>query len=67
MSCGTEDHLMPSNRAFREVLEDNGFDVTWYEGPGDHNWDFWNEDICRILDWLPLGEGVEGLNSGNVR
>ena len=67
MSCGTEDSLMPSNRDFRALLEDNGFDVTWYEGPGGHNWDFWNEDICRILDWLPLGEGVEGLNSGNVR
>lgn len=67
MSCGTEDQLMPSNRAFREILEDNGFDVTWYEGPGAHNWDFWNEDILRILDWLPLGEGAEGLNSGNVR
>lgn len=66
LSCGTEDHLMPANRAFRKVLEENGFDVTWYEGPGDHNWDFWNEDIQRILDWLPLEAGVEGLNSGNV-
>ena len=66
MSCGTEDDLMPSNREFREVLEDNGFDVTWYEGPGRHDWDFWNDDIQRLLEWLPLGEGVEGLSSGNI-
>ena len=66
LSCGTEDDLMPANRAFLELLKDNGFDVTWYEGPGRHDWDFWNEDIQRALDWLPLEDGKEGLNSGNV-
>ena len=66
MSCGTEDGLMPANRAFRKVLEENGFDVTWYEGPGGHDWDVWNGDIQRALEWLPLGDGAEGLNSGNV-
>ena len=66
MSCGTEDHLMPANRAFRKLLEDNGFEVTWYEGPGGHDWDFWNDDIQRLLEWLPLGEGIEGLSSGNI-
>ena len=67
MSCGTEDDLMPPNRAFKKVLEDNGFDVTWHEAPGGHDWDFWNDEMQLVLDWLPLGEGVEGLNSGNVR
>ena len=67
MSCATEDDLMPANRAFRKVLEDNGFDVTWHEAPGGHDWDFWNDEMQRVLDWLPLGAGVEGLNSGNVR
>ena len=59
--------LMPANRAFRKVLEDNGFNVTWHEAPGGHDWDFWNEEMQRVLDWLPLGEGLEGPNSGNVR
>ena len=66
MSCGTEDDLMPANRAFCKVLEENGFDVTWYEGPGGHDWDFWNDDIQRLLKWLPLGEGTEGLSSGHI-
>ena len=67
MSCGTEDHLMPANRVFRALLEENGFDVTWHEAPGDHDWDFWNEEIQRILEWLPLEEGIEGLNSGHIK
>ena len=66
MSCGTEDALMPANRAFRKVLEESGFDVTWYEGPGGHDWDVWNGDIQRVLEWLPLDGASEGLNSGNV-
>ena len=67
LSCGTEDHLMPANRVFRQLLEDNGFDVTWYEGPGAHDWDFWDRQIYQVLDWLPLDNAKEGLNSGHIK
>lgn len=66
MACGTEDSLLPSNRLFRDCLLENGFDLTYEEFPGDHNWDFWDMTIQRVLDWLPLEEAQEGINSGHV-
>ena len=67
MCCGTEDHLIKANYKLRDSLIENGFDVTWEEGPGQHNWDFWNEYILHILNWLPLESGTQGMNSGNVK
>ena len=44
-----------------------GVDVTYEEGPGAHEWDFWNRYIKKVLDWLPLDkDSKEGMNSGNV-
>lgn len=65
MACGTEDSLLPSNRLFRDCLLANGFDLTYEEFPGDHNWDFWDMTIQRVLDWLPLEDGAQGISSGN--
>lgn len=65
MACGTEDSLLPSNRLFRDCLLANGFDLTYEEFPGDHNWAFWDMTIQRVLDWLPLEDGAQGISSGN--
>ena len=27
-------------------------DLVYEEGPGGHNWDFWDFHIRRILDWM---------------
>ena len=56
LACGTEDHLIIHNRAFASFLEKNGADYIYEEGPGDHNWYFWNEYIVRGLDKLLLSE-----------
>ncbi len=66
MSCGTEDPLMPVNLKFRDMLVDAGFDVTWDEEPRGHDWDFWDSQIKKVIDWLPLGEADATLGSGNV-
>lgn len=66
MSCGLQDSLLPANRSFRDFLTANGIDLTYEETEGDHNWDFWNDQIHKVLDWLPLEESKEGLSSGNV-
>lgn len=66
LACGTEDHLVISNRKYKKMFEDAGIDLTYEEGPGAHNWDFWNTYIQRVLDWLPLEESKQGLSSGNV-
>ena len=47
---------------FREA----GLDLTYEEGPGNHNWEFWDKYIRHVLDWLPLEKAKAGLSSGNV-
>ena len=66
MACGTEDSLLEKNRAFHQVLENAGDDVTYEEGSGGHEWDFWDRYIKRVIDWLPLEDKAAGINSGNV-
>lgn len=68
LTCGTEDFLLEKNRNFRDCLLSAGVEVTYEEGPGAHEWDFWNRAIKRVLDWLPLDHDASaGINSGNVR
>jgi S-formylglutathione hydrolase FrmB len=55
VSCGTEDHLYPANRTFVQAAEKVGADVTVDFRPGEHEWGFWDEEIRRVLDWLPTG------------
>ena len=66
MSCGTEDSLMSANVKFRDMMMDAGFDVTWDEEPRGHDWYFWDSQIEKVIDWLPLGETDATLGSGNV-
>ncbi|MEK0316123.1 alpha/beta hydrolase [Cohnella sp. 56] len=49
MACGTEDFLLESNRRFHRFLEQENVEHTYDEGPGDHNWDFWNATIRDAL------------------
>lgn len=65
-ACGTEDGLLTVNRIYHERLKEAGFAVSYHESAGGHTWDFWDEWIKKALDWLPLEEKTEGLNSGNV-
>lgn len=66
LSCGLQDQLLPSNRSLKTFLIENGMDVHYEETEGEHNWEFWNQQIQKVLSWLPLEESTQGLNSGNV-
>ena len=55
LAVGTEDPLCGANRDFRDFLAAEGADFRYEEGPGVHNWTFWNEYIDRGLAWA-LGE-----------
>ena len=66
IACGTEDHLIDHSRAFSKLLSSKGFQVTYEEGPGGHEWDFWDTYIKKALDWLPLDAASRGIHSGNV-
>lgn len=67
LCCGTEDGLVTANRYFRDFLNENGVDLTYVEGPGKHDWVFWDTYIKKVLDWLPLNRTGAGINSGNVK
>ena len=66
VACGTEDFLFASNVAFKDKLVELGFDVTWVEDKGGHDWLFWDTYIKKTLDWLPLDASEAGISSGNV-
>lgn len=67
LACGTEDGLLEANRQLRDFFLANGQPVTYCEAPGRHDWAFWQDQIGRVLDWLPLGAGRAGISSGHVR
>lgn len=52
--CGTEDFLYQDNLRFRDHARKVGLDVTYEEGPGEHEWGCWDRMIQRVLEWLPL-------------
>ena len=51
--CGTEDFLYADNLRFRDYLKTLPLDLTYEEGPGEHNWAFWDRMIQNVLAWLP--------------
>lgn len=50
--CGTEDFLYEDNIKFRDYVKELGLDLTYEEGPGSHEWGYWDMMIQRVLDWL---------------
>lgn len=52
--CGTEDFLYEENVRFRDHARALGLPLTYEEGPGSHEWGYWDRMIQRVLDWLPL-------------
>lgn len=50
--CGTEDDLYPDNVRFREAVRKLPFDYTYEEGPGEHNWAYWDQMIQSVLRWM---------------
>jgi len=64
LACGTDDALLEGNRNLRDCLRTAGADVTYEEGPGGHEWDFWDRYIHRVIDWLPLCQDASAGSSG---
>lgn len=44
--------LLEANRSIAKALADAGANVTYEEGPGFHDWNFWDEYIQHVLKWL---------------
>ncbi|MDR1599740.1 MAG: esterase family protein [Oscillospiraceae bacterium] len=61
MWCGTEDFLIEANHAMRDCLTALGYDLTYEESPGDHQWKYWDEKIQRVLEWLDIPSQPTGF------
>lgn len=54
LDCGTEDQLIDQNERFLAAADEAGVELTSRLRPGAHTWDFWDQGIQDVLDWLPL-------------
>jgi len=52
MWCGTEDFLYEHNVKMKEHLTKLKYDLRYEEGPGDHQWKYWDENIQNVLNWI---------------
>lgn len=52
MGVGTEDFLYQDNVKLKEKFEGMDFDFTYKESSGTHCWEFWDEYIQYIIEWL---------------
>lgn len=50
--CGTSDFLYEDNRAFFQHAQNYGMDITYEESEGDHNFEYWDPQIRKVLFWL---------------
>lgn len=54
MAIGVDDPLLAGNRRYHEYLEKIGIPVDYSEDKGAHDWGFWDRNLYRLLDWLPV-------------
>lgn len=56
MVCGTEDFIFPCNESFYSKAADAGIKIKYEKYPGIHSWEFWDDHIQDVLEWLPLSK-----------
>ncbi|MEO6788804.1 MAG: esterase family protein, partial [Chthoniobacteraceae bacterium] len=54
LSCGTEDDIIGDTREFHRHLDATGYAHHCEEGPGAHEWAYWDRQIERTIAWLPI-------------
>ncbi len=53
--CGTADFLYQDNLTFKARAEKISLDLTYEEHADQtHNWNYWDQQIQRVLEWLPI-------------
>lgn len=52
--CGTEDPLYNQNVEMAAHLKDLNYKLTYQETLGNHHWKYWDNQIKKVLDWLPI-------------
>nr|WP_276521721.1 alpha/beta hydrolase family protein [Weissella diestrammenae] len=51
---GTQDFLLETNEILVPKLKALQYDIVYEKGPGKHEWYYWNQQIDRVLSWLPI-------------
>jgi S-formylglutathione hydrolase FrmB len=54
LDCGTEDELLTASRDFHAHLDGLGYPHHYEERTGRHDWNYWDAQIQRVVEWLPL-------------
>jgi enterochelin esterase-like enzyme len=49
MDAGQLDYLLEDNRKMYSLLQEKGYDVTYLEFAGGHNYTAWRNDVWRGL------------------
>ncbi len=52
MACGMDDFIYEINQKYLKFLNNEKIPVTYEEGPGAHEWNFWDKYIERAINWL---------------
>ncbi len=52
LAIGTEDFLYEDNQQFRRFLSEEAIPFTYQEGPGGHDFAFWNRYLDDALRWF---------------
>lgn len=55
IACGTEDFLLEQNERFVQHFG-QALPIEYHTEPGAHTWEFWDRNIGRAINWLPLEE-----------
>lgn len=50
--CGTEDFLYDDNQTFRRTAEEAGYGHIYREGPGDHEWPYWDKAVQHAFQFF---------------
>lgn len=50
--CGKSDFLYDSNVAFFEKAQELGYDISYFESEGTHEWGYWNDTLRLAIDML---------------
>jgi S-formylglutathione hydrolase FrmB len=52
LSCGTDDFILESTAIFCKQLDALNLDYKYYEGPGAHEWAFWDQEVLKFMYWI---------------
>ena len=52
--CGSEDFLYKDNRTFYDFCTKRNIQLNYNESSGGHDWDYWDDELKKFIDWLPL-------------